>query len=161
MRVLWHIIIIVHCVGRRRKKKCIRYLHEDGASSDGENYDDSSSRLGSQRSNCDSDSLHDLDLDSPQLQVRLPFDQRSSSGDTRLSFMARSPQPHTSSALSPPRSPLSPIIHDDEEEEAVVVGTPGGLHLSFPVSSASVTSVVKPEAEVIIAGSSPDPVLTS
>ena len=83
-------------------------MREDGASTDGEeDYEDGSSRLGSQRSTCDTDSTHDMDLDSPRPldPPRLPFGQH--------------------------HSPLSPLMPEEEEVE-VVVDTTGQLDLSFP-----------------------------
>lgn len=85
-------------------------MREDGASTDGEDYDDGSSRLGSQRSTCDTDSTHDMDMDSPRPDARLSFSQQ--------------------------HSPLSPLIPDEEEVE-VVVDTTGKLDLSFPAAASS------------------------
>ncbi|XP_070187901.1 transcription factor 7-like 2 isoform X3 [Littorina saxatilis] len=100
------------CKPCRRKKKCIRYLREDGDSTDGEEeYDDHSSRFGSQRSTCDTDSTHDMELDSPRPDhsARLPFGQQ--------------------------HSPLSPLCLEEEEVD-VGMDTGAKLDLSFPTSSA-------------------------
>ncbi|XP_076459630.1 transcription factor 7-like 2 isoform X2 [Babylonia areolata] len=93
------------CKPCRRKKKCIRYLREDGASSD-EDCDESSSRMGSHQSNCDTDSTHDMDVDSPQPDRHLSFSQQ--------------------------HSPLSPII---QREEEVGVDLTNKMDLPFPVTS--------------------------
>ncbi|KAL8592706.1 hypothetical protein ACOMHN_037646 [Nucella lapillus] len=104
------------CKPCRRKKKCIRYLREDGVSSEGEDDDDEcedgvSSRLGSHQSTCDTDSLQDLDLDSPHLL------------DGRLSSF-----PHQ-------HSPLSPLIQGQEDQDQdLVVDT---SRLPFPGASSS------------------------
>ncbi|KAL8575761.1 hypothetical protein ACOMHN_004948 [Nucella lapillus] len=96
---------------KRRKKKCIRYLREDGASSDGENDDDGSSHLGSHRSTCDTDSTHDADADSPHPLTR-----------------------HL--GMTPQHSPLSPLLPDERGETA----PPTTLSLGFPPPSSSTSS---------------------
>ena len=112
-------------------------MREDGASTDGEDYDDGSSRLGSQRSTCDTDSTHDMDMDSPRPDARLSFSQQ--------------------------HSPLSPLIPDEEEVE-VVVDTTGKLDLSFPAASSSGLSLLSsslPQGSASPLGPPPHPTMSS
>ncbi|XP_025090136.1 protein pangolin, isoforms A/H/I/S-like isoform X1 [Pomacea canaliculata] len=104
------------CKPCRRKKKCIRYEHgENGMSTDGEDCDDESSRLSSQRSGCDTDS--NLDLDSPR-------------PDHRTSYTDH-------------HSPLSPLISENMDDELdPKVQLNAGL-IGFSSSSAAASGVHK------------------
>ena len=118
---------------RRRKKKCIRYMGEDGGGSVDGDDDDDSSRMGSHVSTCDTDSLQDMEVDSPH-----------------------------HSTLHHPHSPLSPIVsgeagvEDRRREMKMVVDTTSRMGLdsgleSFPRCKIQDTSL--PLSSVPFSGS--------